>query len=310
MQFKDLGFAVIDEQHRFGVNQRMALTSKGKGVDTLLMTATPIPRTLTLAMYGDMECSFLKDKPKGRLPIETRMISNKKEHEIMQGFARVIAKKEKIYWICPLIEESEKIDLAAAQDRYTVLSTMFPGQVGLMHGKMKAKEREMVMQEFKNGNLHILVATTVVEVGVDVKDATVIIIEHAERFGLAQLHQLRGRVGRSDKPSNCILLYEHLNGVAANRLKAMRESNDGFWLAEEDLKLRGSGQMLGVKQSGMPDFHFAQLDAHYDLLAIANKDAQLILQQDAELSSPRGKALKILLYLFDYDHQVKYLKAG
>lgn len=310
VSFRDLGIAIIDEQHRFGVEQRVALTNKGKGVDTLLMTATPIPRTLTLAMYGDMECSFLKDKPKGRKPIDTRMMSSKKEVEVIQGFERVLARHEKIYWICPLIEISEKIDLAAAQTRYTILQQYYPGQVGLLHGKMPTKEREAMMESFSKGAIHILVATTVVEVGVDVPDATVIVIEHAERFGLSQLHQLRGRVGRSDKQSVCILLYEFLHQTSLERLRALRASNDGFWLAEEDLRLRGAGEMLGVKQSGVPEFKLAQLDVHQDLLKIASQDAKLILHQDPNLSTPRGKALQMLLHLFDYDTQMRYLQAG
>jgi ATP-dependent DNA helicase RecG len=349
VEFADLGLAIIDEQHRFGVEQRTALAKKGKNVDVLLMTATPIPRTLTLTMYGDMECSRLTDKPQGRLPIDTRIVPAARMKHIIEGLWRVIDKGEKIYWICPLIEESEKTDLAAAEERFADLNKIFKGRVGLMHGRMKADEREKVMINFRgiegtnidsseanarssgaqnrsiqdiredsstrttsksSTGIDILVATTVVEVGVDVPDATVIIIEHAERFGLSQLHQLRGRVGRNDKQSSCVLLYHGLGEIAAERLKIMRESNDGFRLAEEDLRLRGGGDLLGTKQSGMPDFKVANLYEHFDLLKAANNDAREIVKNDPQLESPRGNALKNLLYLFGYDMQIKYLKAA
>ena len=308
--FKALGIAIIDEQHRFGVNQRMAFSNKGTQVDTLLMTATPIPRTLTLAMYGDMECSWLKTKPVGRKPIDTRVMSVHKEHEIMSGFKRVIERGERVYWICPLIEESEKLDLAAAQERFVVLNQLYPGRVGLVHGKIPPKDREVTMQQFKEGTLDILVATTVIEVGVDVPEATVMVIEHAERFGLSQLHQLRGRVGRGSATSVCLLLYEQLNPVAKERLQAIRNSNDGFWLAEEDLRLRGGGEMLGTKQSGLPNFKCVDFSVHHDLLKMANQDARLTLQHDPELKTGRGEALRLLLHVFSYDTHMRYLRAG
>ena len=306
VDFANMGLAIIDEQHRFGVEQRMQLAKKGSNADVLLMTATPIPRTLTLTMYGDMECSRLTDKPIGRKEIDTRIVPSSRMEDVVQGMWRVIDRGEKVYWICPLIEESEASDLAAAQERHKVLNKIFQGRVGLVHSRIKSDEREHVMKEFRDGDIDILVATTVVEVGVDIPDATVIVIEHAERFGLSQLHQLRGRVGRNDKQSSCVLLYHGLGEIAKERLKIMRESNDGFRLAEEDLKLRGGGDVLGTKQSGMPDFKVANLYDHLELLKAAHDDARAIMQNDPYLKSPRGKALRVLLYLFGYDGQVKY----
>ncbi len=309
VKFKDIGLVVIDEQHRFGVDQRMVFSNKGKNIDTLLMTATPIPRTLALAYYGDVQNSLLKEKPAGRKYIDTKIISVKKIAELMASFSRVMAKGEKIYWICPLIEQSEKLALKDATSRFDELSKIYPGKVALLHGKVPAKDREQIMNEFKNGNIDILVATTVVEVGVDVKDATVIVIEHAERFGIAQLHQLRGRVGRSDKQSSCILLYDKLGATSLKRLQALRSSNDGFYLAEADLDLRGSGDLLGVKQSGMQDFTFADIALHKNLLELAHKEAQLILHNDPKLNSERGMKLRLLLHLFNYGEQINYLRA-
>jgi ATP-dependent DNA helicase RecG len=309
VEFNDLGLIIIDEQHRFGVAQRSSLANKGKSVDVLLMTATPIPRTLTMTLYGDMECSRLTDKPVGRKEVDTRVLHVSKLSNIVQRLRAVIDKGEKIYWICPLIEESEASSLANVEERYSALSKVFPNKVGVVHGRMKSQEREEVMMEFKEGDVDILVATTVVEVGVDVPNATVIIIEHAERFGLSQLHQLRGRVGRNDKQSSCILLYHDLGEISQKRLKIMRESNDGFYLSEEDLKLRGGGDVLGTKQSGLPDFKVADLYHHMDLLKEANEDAKNIIISDPLLESKRGEALKILLYLFGYDKQLSYLES-
>lgn len=310
VKFHRLGLVVIDEQHRFGVDQRMTLAGKGLQADVLLMSATPIPRTLTLTLYGDMECSILKEKPAGRKPIDTRVVPHTRMDDVIAGVERVIKAGNKAYWICPLVEESESSDLTAVEERHAALKKHFGNQVGLMHGRMKGEEREKIMAQFRDGDMHILVATTVVEVGVDVPDATVIIIEHAERFGLSQLHQLRGRVGRSDKPSSCILLYHHLGEIAKKRLTICRESNDGFYIAEEDLRLRGGGEILGTRQSGYEMFRIADPYEHHELLRIAADDAKLILNQDKSLESERGNALRTLLYLFEYERQMQYLKAG
>ncbi|PIR39093.1 MAG: ATP-dependent DNA helicase RecG [Alphaproteobacteria bacterium CG11_big_fil_rev_8_21_14_0_20_39_49] len=306
--FKDLGLIIIDEQHRFGVAQRMSLAAKGQNVDVLLMTATPIPRTLTMTLYGDMECSRLTDKPKGRKMIDTRIVPAAKIDNIVERLWSVIDRGEKIYWICPLIEESEMTGLANVEERFKALSKIFKGMVGMVHGRMDAQEREKTMTDFKEGDIDILVATTVVEVGVDVPDATVIIIEHAERFGLSQLHQLRGRVGRNDKQSGCVLLYHDLGEISVKRLKIMRESNDGFYLSEEDLKIRGGGDVLGTKQSGLPEFKVADLYTHMDLLRDANKDAAYIMETDPKLQTERGKSLEMLLYLFGFEKQVSYIE--
>ncbi|MFT6559593.1 ATP-dependent DNA helicase RecG, partial [Sneathiella sp.] len=247
VQYHDLGLAVIDEQHRFGVHQRLALSAKGKpetgGVDVLVMTATPIPRTLALTAYGDMDVSIIDEKPPGRKPVDTRAIEIERLDALATGLGRKIAENERIYWVCPLVEESEVSDLAAAEDRKTYLEALYPGQVGIVHGKLKSDEKEAAMEAFKSGETQILVATTVIEVGVDVPEATVMIIEHAERFGLAQLHQLRGRVGRGGLAGNCLLLYAGpLGETQKARLKIMRETEDGFVIAEEDLRLRGAGE--------------------------------------------------------------------
>lgn len=309
--FADLGLAVIDEQHRFGVNQRLRLSGKGQGVDVLVMTATPIPRTLTLTAYGDMDVSRLDEKPPGRKPVTTAILSANRLHEVVEGLARQIDRGARIYWICPLVEESELVDLAAATERHAHLRDLFGERVGLVHGKMKGSEKDAVMAAFSRGDLDILVATTVVEVGVNVPEATVMVIEHAERFGLAQLHQLRGRVGRGLAESTCLLVYDQpLGEVAKARLRIMRDTEDGFIIAEEDLRLRGAGDVLGTKQSGLPDFKVADLDMHGELLAIARDDSRLILDRDPELTSPRGQALRVLLYLFERDAAVKNLRSG
>ncbi len=310
--YKNLAFAVIDEQHRFGVHQRMALTQKGKAVDLLVMTATPIPRSLMLSVWGDMESSKLDEKPVGRKAIETRIITDNRIHEVIDGLRRAMAQGAKVYWVCPLVEESEKSDLTAAEDRYEMLKGYFSeSELFLVHGKMKAKEKDAAMENFKEGGAAILVATTVIEVGVDVADATIMVIEHADRFGLAQLHQLRGRVGRNDKQSSCLLIYSApLSAVAKERLKIMRQTNDGFLIAEKDLELRGSGEILGIKQSGIPEFKFADLEIHKDLLLAAADDVKLILNQDPHLQSERGKALRLLLYLFEKDAAANLLHSG
>ncbi|MFO1187704.1 MAG: ATP-dependent DNA helicase RecG [Alphaproteobacteria bacterium] len=312
IRFKDLGLVVVDEQHRFGVHQRLALAAKGeRPVDLLVMTATPIPRTLTLAMYGDMEVSRLDEKPPGRRPIKTVLVASTRLEDVVARLKAALRGGARAYWVCPLVEESEVVDLAAAEERAAFLEARFPGRVGLVHGRLKAAEKQHVMETFAAGAISLLVATTVIEVGVDVPDATIMIIEQAERFGLAQLHQLRGRVGRGRAASTCLLLYRApLGETAEARLKILRATEDGFLIAEEDLRLRGAGDLLGARQSGMPDFRFADLEAHGELLAAARDDARLVLERDAQLLSERGKALRLLLYLFSRDEAVRLLRAG
>ena len=309
--FRDLALAVIDEQHRFGVEQRMQLAAKGRGVDVLVMTATPIPRSLMLTSYGDLDASRLPEKPAGRKPVTTSLVSLERLGEVVEAVARALAQGTKIYWVCPLIEESETVDLAAVTARFDQLQARFGERTGLLHGRMKPAERDRVMEGFAEGGIDLLVATTVIEVGVDVPDAAIMVIEHAERFGLAQLHQLRGRIGRGDKPSTCLLLYAPpLGETARARLKILRESDDGFRIAEEDLRLRGAGEVLGRKQSGMPDYRIADLAVDGESLAVAHDEARLVLVRDPDLASPRGAALRVLLYLFARDAAVRYLRSG
>ncbi len=311
IEFAQLGLCVIDEQHRFGVHQRLSLSNKGTQCDVLVMTATPIPRTLELTAYGDMDVSRLNEKPPGRQKIDTRLIPREKLDDMMMRLKSRIARDERVYWVCPLVEESEVLDLAAATQRYEVLREVFGDQVGLIHGRMKPAEKDKVMGDFADGTLKILVATTVIEVGVHVPQANIMVVEHAERFGLAQLHQLRGRVGRGAAQSFCFLVYvPPLNDTAKERLKIMRESDDGFIIAEKDLELRGAGDVLGIKQSGMEHFKFADLMAHRDLLLSARQDASLILNKDPELQTPRGQALRVLLYLYQRDQAISYLRSG
>ncbi len=322
--FHKLGLVVIDEQHRFGVAQRIALTEKGQHPHVLLMTATPIPRSLTMVMYGDMESSNLREKPLGRQEIQTRAVPSSRVADVIDGLKRKVAKGEKIYWICPLVAEGmnnsleglteakgDEPDIQAAQERHRALTSLLGNRVGLVHGQMKADYRQEIMQGFAGDNYDVLVATTVIEVGVDIPAATVIVIENAERFGLSQLHQLRGRVGRGDKASSCILLYHpSLSETSKERLKIIREHTDGFLIAEEDLRLRGSGEILGTRQSGMPDFIFADPWQHRTLIATARDDVKLILERDPELATARGHALRILLYLLGQDKGVKLLDGG
>lgn len=309
--FKDLAYIVVDEQHRFGVQQRLGLSAKGNKPDILVMTATPIPRTLVLTQYGDMEYSKLDEVPKGRKPVDTRIIPLSKITDVVSAIKRKTTTGSRVYWVCPLVEESEKIDLAAAEERFSSLQKIFGDKVGLIHGKMKEKEKDAVMERFKNGAINLLVATTVIEVGVNVPEATVMVVEQAERFGLAQLHQLRGRIKRGFEASTCILMYGYpLSQTARERLNIMKNSEDGFMIAEKDLELRGGGELLGTRQSGFNEFKLAILPEHKDLLLIAHQDAKLILQQDIYLSSARGQALRILLYLFEQEHALKTYLAG
>jgi ATP-dependent DNA helicase RecG len=312
VSYKSLMMAVVDEQHRFGVHQRLRLTAKGISPHMLVMTATPIPRTLVLAAFGDMDVSKLTEKPAGRKPIQTVTVPTERIGDIVGRLRGAVAEGKKAYWICPLVEESDVSELMSAEERYAVLARELGAQnVGLVHGRMAGPEKDAVMAAFKNGEIRLLVATTVVEVGVDVPDATIMVIEHAERFGLAQLHQLRGRVGRGDEASTCILLYKGpLSETGHARLSILRDSEDGFLIAEEDLKLRGEGELLGTRQSGTPGFRIASLAAHPDLLEIARKDATYLLDRDPDLTSERGEAVRALLYLHRRDEAIRFLRAG
>jgi ATP-dependent DNA helicase RecG len=309
--FRDLGLAVVDEQHRFGVHQRLALGAKGEAVDVLVMTATPIPRTLALTYFGDMDVSVLDEKPPGRKPIDTRLVSTERLDEVIGAIGRAVAAGDQVYWICPLVAESEVLDVAAAEERYEHLRQIFGDQVGLVHGKLAGRDKDAAMGRFARGETKVLVSTTVVEVGVDVPAATVMVVEHAERFGLAQLHQLRGRIGRGERASTCLLVYKGpLGETAKARLETMRATEDGFRIAEEDLRLRGEGEVLGTRQAGLPGFKLARVEVDADLLAAARDDARLLVERDPELTSPRGEALRVLLYLFERDAAVKLLRAG
>ena len=312
VEFSDLALVVIDEQHRFGVHQRLELASKGQAVNILVMTATPIPRTLALAAYGDMEISRLTGKPPGRHPVDTRTVPLDRLGEVVAAIGRQIDSGAQVFWVCPLVEESELTDLAAATERHAFLGERLGSdRVGLVHGRMKGADKDAAMARFTEGQTKVLVATTVVEVGVDVPAATVMVVEHAERFGLAQLHQLRGRIGRGTRQSTCILLYQPpLTETARARLGILRDTDDGFRIAEEDLRLRGAGEVLGTRQSGMPEFRLADLAAHGDLLEIARADARLVLERDPDLNGPRAAALRILLYLFERDAAVRLLRSG
>jgi ATP-dependent DNA helicase RecG len=309
--FHDLALAVVDEQHRFGVHQRLALTQKGEAVDVLVLTATPIPRTLVLTYFGDMDISELREKPPGRQPIDTRTIPLTRIEEVEDAVGRALGEGKRVYWVCPLVDESEKIDLAAAEARFGELRQKFGNKIDLVHGRMKGADKDSAMARFASGETQVLVATTVIEVGVDVPEATIIVIEHAERFGLAQLHQLRGRVGRGSGASTCLLLYKAPLGVTAKaRLAILRETEDGFRIAEEDLRLRGEGDVLGTRQSGLPGFQIARPEVHGKYLGAARDDAALILSRDAALTTPRGEALRQLLYLFGKDETIKLIGAG
>jgi ATP-dependent DNA helicase RecG len=309
--FRSLALAVVDEQHRFGVRERLALTAKGEAVDVLVLSATPIPRTLVLTYFGDMDVSELREKPAGRQPIDTRAVPNSRLTEVTDAVGRALRAGKRVYWICPLVEESETVDLTDAAQRFESLRTRFGEKVGLVHGKMRGSEKDQVMAQFANGEIGLLVATTVVEVGVDVPAASIMVIENAERFGLAQLHQLRGRIGRGSEASTCLLLYkEPLNEISTARLKVIRETTDGFRIAEEDLKLRGEGDVLGIRQSGLPGYRIARSAVHAQLIVQARDEALRIMKDDPHLNGARGQALRCLLYLFDRDEALPLIGAG
>ena len=309
--FKDLGYVVIDEQHRFGVNQRLSLSSKGNMCDVLVMTATPIPRSLLLTAYGDMDYSKITELPKGRKPSKTAIMNINKIPSVIEALRRKLEEGTRAYWVCPLVEESQKSDLAAATERFEMLKTYFGDKVALIHGKMKEQEKDAVMEEFKQGKKILLVATTVIEVGVNVPEATIMIIEHAERFGLAQLHQLRGRIKRGYEEGVCMLMYSYpISNISKERLNIMKETEDGFYIAEKDLELRGGGEILGTRQSGFTNFKLAEMQYHQDLLIKARDDAKEILAKDPKLETKRGQALRILLYLFEQNDAVKTYLAG
>ncbi len=312
--FKALALAVVDEQHRFGVRERLALTNKGDAVDVLVLSATPIPRTLVLTYFGDMDVSELREKPAGRQPIDTRTLPASRLGEVIDGVGRALSGGKLVYWICPLVEESEAEGterLTNATQRFESLQQRFGDRVGLVHGQMKGGEKDEAMARFAAHEINLLVATTVVEVGVDVPAATIMVIENAERFGLAQLHQLRGRIGRGSEASTCLLLYhEPLNEMSTARLKVIRETTDGFRIAEEDLKLRGEGDVLGIRQSGLPGYRIARSEIHGQLITQARDEALRILKDDPKLKGERGEALRCLLYLYERDEAIPLIGAG
>jgi len=311
--FKDLAVAVIDEQHRFGVHQRLALQSKGRdgATNVLVMTATPIPRTLLMTHYGDLDVSRLTEKPAGRKPVKTTLASADRIEDVVAGLRRAVAEGAQVYWVCPLIESSTASELAAAEERQAHLAQIFGEKVGLLHGAMAPTAKDKMMADFAADNIKILVSTTVIEVGVNVPNASIMVIEHAERFGLAQLHQLRGRVGRGTRQSYCVLLYKPpLSETAEARLKMMRESDDGFLIAEKDLELRGGGEVLGARQSGMPEFRVADVPGFENLLAAARNDATMLLDEDPKLETPRGLAVRTMLYLLECDEAVRLFRAA
>jgi ATP-dependent DNA helicase RecG len=311
VEFKDLRLAVVDEQHRFGVAQRMELGAKGAAVDVLVMTATPIPRSLALATHGDMDVSVLDEKPAGRKPIRTAMVSAKRLDEVVEHLRKAVAEGRQAYWVCPLVEESEVVDYASAEERFRSLRAALGDRVGLVHGQMPPAEKDAAMARFVAGETSVLVATTVIEVGVNVPNATIMVIEQAESFGLAQLHQLRGRVGRGEGASTCLLLYQPpLNETGRRRLTTIRDTEDGFRIAEEDLAMRGAGDLIGTAQSGLPRFRVADLERQAGLMALAQSDARKLLLDDPGLSSPRGKAARVLLWLMDQDRALRLMSVG
>jgi len=312
VNFCDLRLAVIDEQHRFGVRQRLELGRKGQSADVLVMTATPIPRSLALAHYGDMDISVLDEKPPGRSPVTTALISTERIDEVIDHLRRAIAEGRQAYWVCPLVEQSEVLDFTSAEDRFQRLRAVLgEDQVGLVHGQMPAQDKDAAMQRFQRGQTRVLVATTVIEVGVDVPNATIMVIERAEHFGLAQLHQLRGRVGRGAGKSTCLLMYQPpLSESGQRRLSTLRETEDGFRIAETDLAMRGAGDLIGTAQSGLPRFRVADLDSMSGLMATAQSDARALLTTDPELTSPRGQAARTLLWLMEQDKAIHLISVG
>ncbi len=311
VRFKDLGLAVIDEQHRFGVDQRLLLGEKGARTDVLVMTATPIPRTLLLTRWSEMDVSRLTEKPAGRRPVRTTLHSLATLGDVLEGVGRALGRGERIYWVCPLVAESEVSDLAAAEARFAELRARFGDHVGLAHGQQEGGVRDRALADFAAGRTRLLVATTVIEVGVDVPEASVMVVEHAERFGLAQLHQLRGRVGRGAAQSFCLLLHEDgLTETMRRRLLLLRDTEDGFVIADADFRIRGGGDLMGRRQSGMPGFKVADLAEHEGLLHMASGDAAVLLERDPRLATPRGRAMRVLLRLFERGPAVRTLASG
>ncbi len=312
VQFGDLRLAIIDEQHRFGVRQRLELGKKGEGADVLVMTATPIPRSLALAQYGDMDVSILDEKPPGRQPITTALVSTERLDEVVEHLRKAVAEGKQAYWVCPLVEESENVDYTAANARFKTLRAALGENVcGLVHGQLSTEEKDAAMAAFQAGETQVLVATTVIEVGVDVPNATIIVIERAEAFGLAQLHQLRGRVGRGAQASTCLLMYQApLSDGGEKRLKTLRESEDGFVIAETDLEMRGAGDLIGTAQSGLPRFRIADVETQAALMAVAQSDARKLLHDDPTLESDRGKAARVLLWLMEQDQAIRLISVG
>ena len=309
--FQDLRLAIVDEQHRFGVAQRMELGAKGEMADVLVMTATPIPRSLALASYGDMDVSVLDEKPAGRKPIKTVLVSSTRLDEVVGHMARAVAEGRQAYWVCPLVEDSEVLDYASAEARFASLRAALGDCVGLVHGQMAPADKDAAMARFVAGETKVLVATTVIEVGVNVPNASIMVIERAEIFGLAQLHQLRGRVGRGSAASTCLLMYQApLSETGERRLTVLRDTEDGFRIAEEDLAMRGAGDLIGTAQSGLPRFRVADLERQAGLMAIAQMDARRLLADDPTLDSPRGRAARHLLWLLDQDRAIRLLSVG
>ncbi|UWQ34852.1 ATP-dependent DNA helicase RecG [Leisingera sp. M527] len=312
VEFRDLRLAIVDEQHRFGVRQRMELAEKGKGADVLVMTATPIPRSLALAQYGDMDVSVLDEKPPGRKPVKTAVISTERMQEVVDHLRKAISEGRQCYWVCPLVDESELSDLTAAEERFKHLRAILgEGTVGLVHGQMPPADKDAAMAAFQEGRTKVLVATTVIEVGVNVPNASIMVIERAEIFGLAQLHQLRGRVGRGSAQSTCLLMYQPpLTEGGRKRLEVLRETEDGFRISETDLQMRGAGDMIGTAQSGLPRFRIADLERQAGLMAVAQSDARALLAADPKLDSPRGKAARVLLWLMKQDQAIRLITVG